>query len=116
MEEKQNNKKLSYDELSRAASDLHTQYQKLSAEFVKLRGEHQKAVEALNSRDFEYTSFFLSALFKVMEHPEMYKEAFVDWCSQNIEKALTSFVDSMNEQSGEGEGAEEGKEEDGDEA
>ena len=86
--------KLSYEELSQAASDLHVQYQKLVAEYKKLGEEYQKAVEALRNRDFDYTSFFLSMLFKVMEHPEMYNDKFVSWCSENIEGALTSFAEN----------------------
>ena len=88
MEEKTQNKKLSYDELSKAASELHVQYQKLLQEY-------QKAMEALHNREFDYTSFLLQMLFKVMEHPEMYKSEFVDWCSNNIEAALTTFAESM---------------------
>lgn len=80
-------KKLSYEELSKAASDLHVQYQKLVAEY-------RKAMEALRNRDFDYTSFFLQMLFKVMEHPEMYTSDFVSWCSKNIEQALTAFAES----------------------
>lgn len=87
MEEK--NKKLTYEELSKAASDLHVQYQKLVVEY-------QKAMQALNNRDFDYTSFFLSMLFKVMEHPEMYSEEFVAWTSKHIEDALYSFEKAMN--------------------
>ena len=86
--EKEKNQKLSYEELSKAASDLHMQYQKLFAEY-------QKAMEALRNRDFDYTSFFLSALFRVMEHPEMYKEEFVQWAATNIENALTTFSENM---------------------
>ena len=90
MEEK-NNKKLTYEELSKAASELHVQYQKLA-------GEYQKAMEALRNRDFEYTSFFLQMLFKVMEHPEMYKSEFVNWCSGNIESALVAFLENTKPQ------------------
>ena len=91
MEEKNKNqqpKKLSYDELNKAASELHVQYQKLLAEY-------QKAMQALQSRDFDYTSFFLQMLFKVMEHPEMYKDDFIKWASENIEGALTSFAENF---------------------
>lgn len=92
MEEKKQNqtKKLSYEELSKAASELHVQYQKLMAEY-------QKAVQALNSRDFDYTSFYLQMLFKVMEHPEMYTKEFTDWASKNIEGALTSFAENFKQ-------------------
>ena len=84
---KEEPKKLSYEELSQAASNLHVQYQKLLAQY-------QKAMAALNDRSFEYTSFFLSMLFKVMEHPEMYSEDFVKWCAGNIESALRDFEDA----------------------
>lgn len=88
MEEKNQNKKLSYEQLSKALNDIHLQYN-------KLMGEYQKAMEALRSREFDYTSFFLSMLFKVMEHPDMYTKEFVQWCSASIEAALTSFSESM---------------------
>ena len=88
MEEKKNQqKKLSYEELNRAASELHVQYQKLVVEY-------QKAMEALRNRDFEYTSVFIQMLFKVMEHPEMYKDEFVKWASESIQEAITSFAEN----------------------
>jgi hypothetical protein len=103
MEEKKNqSKKLSYEELSQAASDLHVQYQKLMAEY-------RKAIEALNSKDFEYTSFFLSALFKVLDHPELYKDQFVSWCVENIEGALTTFAESMRPKEEKAEATDEAK-------
>ena len=82
--------KLSYDQLAKNFGELHLQYQKLVAEY-------QKAVEALNNREFDYTSFFLSMLFKVMEHPEMYNDKFVEWASKHIEDALYSFDKAMNQ-------------------
>lgn len=81
--------KLSYDDLAKNFGELHLQYQKLAAEY-------QKAVQALNSREFDYTSFFLSMLFKVMEHPEMYADEFVNWTTQHIQDALYSFDSAMN--------------------
>lgn len=92
MEEKKKpgQQKLSYDALAKNFGELHLQYQKLAAEY-------QKAVEALNNRDFDYTSFFLSMLFKVMEHPEMYNDKFVEWTSKHIEDALYSFDKAMNQ-------------------
>lgn len=80
--------KLTYDELNKACADLHQQYQRLAAEY-------QKAVAALNDRQFSYMSFFLQMLFKVLEHPEMYTEEFVKWTSQNIEQSLSSFAESV---------------------
>lgn len=94
MEEKKNTnpqKKLTYEELSKAAGELHQQYQKLVIEY-------QKAMEALNSRDFEYSSFFLQALFRVMDHPEMYKEEFTEWCSTRIEEALRGFYEESTKE------------------
>lgn len=93
MEEKKKagqQEKLSYDELKQRFGDLFGQYQKLSAEY-------QRAMEALNNRDFDYTSFFLSMLFKVMEHPEMYSEEFVSWTSKHIEDALYAFDNAMKQ-------------------
>lgn len=83
--------KLSYEELAKNFGELHLQYQKLVAEY-------RKAMEALNNRDFDYTSFFLSMLFKVMEHPEMYTDEFVTWTVKHIEDALYSFDNAMKQQ------------------
>ena len=84
MEEKKKTgqpEKLTYEQLASKFGELSLQYQKLVAEY-------QKAMEALRNRDFDYTSFFLSMLFKVMEHPEMYNEEFVQWAGKHIEDAL----------------------------
>lgn len=103
MEENKNKEnRLSYDELNKVASELHQNYQ-------KLMGEYRKALEALNRRDFEYTSFFLQMLFKVTEHPELYRDEFVKWAVENIEGALTSFAENMKA-GAETEQKEEGKE------
>ena len=81
-------KKLTYEELQHAASELHTQYQKLAQEY-------QKVVAALNNRQFDYMSFLLQMLFKVMEHPEMYTQEFVRWASSNIEDSLNELSRSI---------------------
>lgn len=81
-------KRLTYAELKANFDSLYTQYNKLMQAF-------QNAQSALQQRDFDYTSFFVSMLFKVMEHPEMYTEEFVKWCSENIQSALVTFADSM---------------------
>ena len=73
-------KKLTYEELNRAASDLYQQNQNLIARMKK---------------DFNYTSFFISMLFKVMEHPEAYSESFLKWTVECIEGSLTSFGNMM---------------------
>ena len=92
MEEKKKpgQEKLSYEQLAKNFGELHLQYQKLYAEY-------QKAMEALNSRDFDYSSFFLSALFRVMEHPEMYNDKFVEWTGKHIEDALYAFDKAMTQ-------------------
>lgn len=85
-------KKLTYDELNKACADLHQQYQRLTAEY-------QKAVQALNNRQFDYMSFFLQMLFKVLEHPENYNTEFVQWAAQNVEQSLTSFAEFVGQAS-----------------
>ena len=88
------NPPMSYEELNKVASDLHIQYQKLMAQY-------QKAMEALNSREFDYISFFLSMLFKVMDYPNMYKTEFVKWAQANIEQMMTSFAANLQKPSDE---------------
>lgn len=85
MEPKKEQKKLTYEELSQKFGELYTQYQKAI-------GHIQKLEASLNENTFNQTSFFISMLFKVMEHPEMYKEDFVSWSAENIESALRSFA------------------------
>lgn len=80
-------KKLSYDELNQVASDLHVQYQKLMTEY-------RKVTEALSNRDFEYTTAYLQMLFKVVEHPEMYRETFVDHTTTEIETLLMAMSEA----------------------
>lgn len=102
MEEKKNQqaKKLSYEELNKAASDLYVQYQKLV-------GEHQKALQALKDRDFDYTSFFIQMLFKAIEHAEMYSSEFIKWAVENVESILTGFAEGYKAGKEEGEAKEE---------
>lgn len=84
MEEKKKQEKLSYDQLQKTAGDLYQQNQLLLQRLNQMQ-------QALESKDFDYTSFFVSMLFKVMEHPEMYRDEFVKWASEQIESALTAF-------------------------
>ena len=86
MEAKQE-KKLSYEELSKRFGDLYEDYQKLMREY---RG----ALEALNNID--YNNFFLQSAFRVMEHSEMYSPDFVTLISGKIEYVLTKFASAMN--------------------
>ena len=89
MEEKKQTK-LSYEELSKKFGELYAQYQKATEYIQKLQG-------ALNDSTFNQTSFFISMLFKVMEHPEMYNEDFVKWSQENIESALKTFAEAFAE-------------------
>ena len=95
MEEKKNKQeKLSYEDLQKVAGDLSQQNQKMYQRIMEMQ-------RALESRDFDYTSFFLSMLFKVMEHPEMYRDDFVSWASGKIEDALMTFDKAIVRSSGE---------------
>ena len=82
MEEK--TKKFTYEQLQKIAGDLSQQNQLLTQRLQQMQ-------VALENRDFDYTSFFVSMLFKVMEHPEMYSQEFVAWAATQIEDILTSF-------------------------
>ena len=84
-------KKLSYEELKALASDLDVRNQRLVA-------ENQKMLIALNDRDFDYMSFFLQMLFKVIEHKQAYKPEFGKWAADNIQSILTSFAASIKPQ------------------
>lgn len=90
MEEKKE-KKLSYEELSERFGQLYAQYQKLMAQY-------RKAAEELDDKSFGYASTYLTLMFKVMEHPDMYSEEFVKWCAFHIEKMLRDAVKSTSEQ------------------
>lgn len=82
-------KKFTYDELKNMASELYTQNQKLSQQCQRMQ-------QALESQEFNYMSFFLSMLFKVLEHAEYYTDDFTKWCIDNIQSALTAFANSMH--------------------
>ena len=87
MEEKKQTK-LTYEELSQKFGELYAQYQKATQYIQKLEG-------ALSENNFNQTSFFISMLFKVMEHPEMYNTDFIKWAQENIESALRTFADAF---------------------
>ena len=84
-EKKQKQEKLSYEQLQKLAGDLGQQNQQLVQRLQQMQ-------QVLENRDFDYTSFFVSMLFKVMDHPEMYSDNFVAWASGHIESILTSFA------------------------
>lgn len=92
-ENKQKKEKLSYEDLQRTAGDLYQQNQKMLRQIQQMQ-------DALDRRDFDYTSFFLSMLFKVMEHPEMYDAQFVDWTKENIQAAMRSFAEAAQNPEG----------------
>lgn len=81
-------KRLSYNELKANFDELLNQYNKLMDAF-------RNAQKALQSNNFDVTSFFISMLFKVMEHPDQYKKEFVDWCRDNIQSALVGYAETF---------------------
>ena len=78
--------KLSYDELRSYYNELQIQYGKAMEHIQRLHAE-------LDSR--ETTSFVLSTLFKVMEHPNRYSEKFIKWATANIEASVTALIASL---------------------
>ena len=91
MEAKQNkqvNKKLTHEELQQKFGELYVQYQK-ATEYI------QKLENALNEQNFNKTSFCISMLFKVMDHPEQYTQEFVKWTAENIQSAMTELVNAL---------------------
>jgi len=90
MEEKKQKteKKLSYEELSQAASDLHVQYQK-AVNYI------QQLQDRLDQQAFSKTAFLLESMFKVMDHIELYDDDFATWAKNNIQGAIVSLYDEM---------------------
>ena len=96
MEEKKQNatpaqegaKKLDYEGLRKTCSELAADNRNLSYRVEQMAKALDKANKMLESRDFDYTSFMLSMMFKVVEHPEMYSDEFVKWVVANIETSL----------------------------
>lgn len=81
---------ITFDQLKEYYAELSQRYQQLSAQNEQMR-------QALEDQQFNYMSFFVSMLFKVMEHPEMYNDDFVNWSSKEIEGALRSFKAASEE-------------------
>ena len=79
---------ITFDELKKNFGELHLQYQ-------KLLGMYRQAQQSLANRSFEFTSFFLQMLFKVVEHPEMYTEEFTKWAVDNIQSLLKNYAESL---------------------
>ena len=83
-------KPIPHDELVKKFTELYTQYTK-ATDYIKRLEESLK--ESENS--FNKISFFISMLFKVMEHPEHYKPEFVQWAADNIMSALSEFSNAF---------------------
>lgn len=66
-------------------------YGELSQRYQQLADQNEQMRQALEDREFNYMSFYLSMLFKVMEHPEMYTVEFTEFAAKEIEDALRSF-------------------------
>lgn len=88
MEEKKQ-AKLTYDELQQKFGELFAQYQKATNYIQKLE-------QTLSESTFNQTSFLISMLFKVMDHPEQYKTDFVKWASENIESTLAELANALS--------------------
>lgn len=82
--------RLSYEKLQETAGDLYHSNQKMQEYIHQLQ-------EALEDKGFNYTSFFLSMLFKVVEHAEMYPDDFLKWSIENIVSMLTTFGEELKE-------------------
>lgn len=81
--------KLSYEKLNQMAGDLYQQNQQLIVRMKQMQA-------ALDETEFNRQSFFLSMLFKVVEHSGQYRSDFVVWCVESIESALTAFAESLS--------------------
>lgn len=96
MEEKKQQKsaqkpqEITFEQLKQYYGELSQRYQQLAAQNEQLQ-------KALEDQQFNYMSFYLSMLFKVMEHPEMYETKFTDWASKEIQDALRSFKEASEQ-------------------
>lgn len=75
---------ITFDQLKQYYGELSQRYQQLAA-------QNEQMQQALQNREFDYMSFYLSMLFKVVEHIEFYNQDFTDFCLKEIEDALRSF-------------------------
>lgn len=94
---------LSMEELKRYYGELSQQYQRAVNHIQELE-------DALADKGFEQLSFFLSMLFKVMDHPELYTDAFQKWSRDSIESMMVSLSESLRNSAQEKEGEETPKE------
>ena len=81
--------KLSYDELRMRMGQMQ---QDLRQATMQLR----QADEYISSLQTQNLFSYMSFLFKVMEHPEMYKEEFLDLCVEDIVSLMTNLHEIMN--------------------
>lgn len=84
---------LTYEQLKQKFGELYAQYEKATQYIQQLQS-------ALSSSNLEQISFYLSSLFKVVEHPEMYSDSFVTLATTDIEKLLTSFSNNLAKDDG----------------
>lgn len=75
-------------------------YEELEADFNQLRSDYKALVvryqNAMHEKEFEYMSFFLQMLFKVIEHKPAYEPEFGKWAADNIMNILTIFGNSLS--------------------
>lgn len=83
------------EELKKAYGDLNKRFSELFTQYQKLSRMYNDAMSQI--KGFDYLSFFLSMLFKVMEHPNRYPEGFIVWCSKHIQRLLTTFESELRE-------------------
>lgn len=84
----QASEKIPYEKLNQIAGDLYQQNQALNGRVKQLQA-------AIDDIEFNKLSFFISMLFKVIDHPDSYKSDFVVWCTESIESALTGFAETF---------------------
>ena len=92
--EKKTTKKPTYEELVQKFNDIAAANQKMQSFLEKQREYIDQLERALDDKSFSSASFFLTALFKVVEHPDMYRPDFVKWSVENIESALIAFSEN----------------------
>lgn len=93
MAESSKSSQLTYEQLKQKFGELYAQYEKATQYIQQLQS-------ALNSSNLEQISFYLSSLFRVVEHPEMYSDSFVKLATTDIEKLLTSFSNNLAKDEG----------------
>ena len=80
--EEVDNKKLSYEELTKVANGLKEQNNFLMKQCQQMEGKLRELVEVLNLKRLDY-------LFKVVELRNMFGTEFVNQCITELEESLT---------------------------